>query len=202
MISLSEIDTTVKRASKAIGFSWGIAEEVGKSISLLEMFGLPGLKTLNQYFKIYKKKNFQNVSVISELNVSKISYCPITSGINFLDQIFTLNELKEIYFENLAYPILFIPFLSKSSEVIGKKIFLNIDERKYLLNFNHSILSNNLDNNVIEKAKKVKIIFVENENTFTENDWKELYRLSKETFVDESDDLKKNAAGAGLTDND
>ena len=148
MISLSEIDTTVKRASKAIGFSWGIAEEVGKSISLLEMFGLPGLKTLNQYFKIYKKKNFQNVSVISELNVSKISYCPITSGINFLDQIFTLNELKEIYFENLAYPILFIPFLSKSSEVIGKKIFLNIDERKYLLNFNHSILSNNLDNNV------------------------------------------------------
>mgnify|MGYP001390235189 CR=1 FL=1 len=36
----------------------------------------------------------------------------------------------------------------------------------------------------------------------SEVEWKELYILSKETFVDESDDLKKTAAGAGLTDND
>ena len=28
--SFSEIETTVKRASKAIGFSWGISEEIGK----------------------------------------------------------------------------------------------------------------------------------------------------------------------------
>ena len=47
MKSLSEIETTVKRASRAAGYSWGIAEEVGKSIRILEMFGLPGLKNLN-----------------------------------------------------------------------------------------------------------------------------------------------------------
>ena len=202
MISLSEIDTTVKRASKAVGFSWGIAEEVGKSISLLEMFGLPGLKNLNQYFKAYKDKKFQNVSLISKTNSSKISYCPIISGINFLDQVFTLNEMIEIDFENVAFPILFIPFLSKSSEIVGKKIFLKIDERKYLLNFNHSIFSNHLDRDVLEKAKNVKIVFIENENSFSESEWNELYSLSKETFVDESEELKQTAAGAGLTDND
>ena len=202
MISLSEIDTTVKRASKAVGFSWGIAEEVGKSISLLEMFGLPGLKNLNQYFKACKDKQFQNVSLISKSNSSKISYCPIVSGINFLDQVFTLNEMIEIDFENVAFPILFIPFLSKSSEIVGKKIFLKIDERKYLLNFNHSIFSNHLDRDVLEKAKNVKIVFIENKNTFSESEWNELYRLSKETFVDESEELKQTAAGAGLTDND
>ena len=202
MISLSEIDTTVKRASKAVGFSWGISEEVGKSISLLEMFGLPGLKNLNQYFKAYKDKKFQNVSLISKTNSSKISYCPIISGINFLDQVFTLNEMIEIDFENVAFPILFIPFLSKSSEIVGKKIFLKIDERKYLLNFNHSIFSNHLDRDVLEKAKNVKIVFIENENSFSESEWNELYRLSKETFVDESEELKQTAAGAGLTDND
>ena len=202
MISLSEIDTTVKRATKAVGFSWGIAEEVGKSISLLEMFGLPGLKNLNQYFKLYKDKKFQNVSLISKSNSSKISYCPIISGINFLDQVFTLNEMTEIDFENVAFPILFIPFLSKSSEIVGKKIFLKIDERKYLLNFNHSIFSNHLDRDVLEKAKNVKIVFIENENSFSESEWNELYRLSKETFVDESEELKQTAAGAGLTDND
>ena len=44
MRSLSEIDTTSKRASKAAGYSWGISEEVGKNIRMLEMFGLPGIK--------------------------------------------------------------------------------------------------------------------------------------------------------------
>ena len=32
MITFSEIETTTKRASKAAGFSWGVAEEIGKSI--------------------------------------------------------------------------------------------------------------------------------------------------------------------------
>ncbi len=44
MISLSEIDTTSKRASRASGFSWGVAEEVGKNIRILELFGLAGIK--------------------------------------------------------------------------------------------------------------------------------------------------------------
>ena len=202
MISLSEIDTTVKRASKAVGFSWGIAEEVGKSIHLLEMFGLPGLRNLNQYYKIYKDKKFQNVGLISKSNISKIPYCPIISGINFLDQIFALQELSEIDFDNFAFPILFIPFLSRSSEIIGKKVFLKIDEKEFLLNFNQSIYSNYLNGDIVEKATKIKVKFVENKNTFNEKEWKELYTLSEETFVEESEELKQTAAGAGLTDND
>ena len=60
MRSFSEIDTTVKRATKGMGYSWGISEEVGKNIRLLEMFGLPGLRNLNQYYKLLKKKkNFK-----------------------------------------------------------------------------------------------------------------------------------------------
>ena len=50
MRSLSEIETAVKRASRAVGFSWGNSEEVGKSIRLLELFGFHGIKNLNQYY--------------------------------------------------------------------------------------------------------------------------------------------------------
>ena len=59
MKSLSEIDTTSKRASRAIGFSWGAAEEIGKSIRLLELFGFAGVKTLNQYYNKKKMKNLR-----------------------------------------------------------------------------------------------------------------------------------------------
>ena len=95
MITLSEIDTTSKRATKAAGFSWGIAEEVGKNMRLLELYGLSGIKNLNEYFKNYKKKQYQKVSLISQTNDSqKIPYCPIILGTNFLDQISLLENIN------------------------------------------------------------------------------------------------------------
>ena len=194
MRSFSEIDTAVKRASKGIGFSWGISEEVGKNIRLLEMFGLPGLKNLNQYYKIFKEKKFQNLTLVSKENSSKIPYCPIIAGINFLDQVNNLEELGEIKFDNLGFPILFIPFVSRASEIIGKRIFLTIDEKEFLLNFNQSIYSNYLSSDVLEKSDQIKIKFIENKNMFSETEWQELYKLSEDTFVEETDKLKQNAA--------
>ena len=203
MRSLSEIDTTAKRATKAIGYSWGIAEEVGKNIRLLELFGLPGLKNLNDFFKVYKKKQFQTISIINKVNEShKISYCPITLGINFLDQINLISELKEIKFINVAYPLLFLPFVSRTSEIIGKRIFLKMDQNEFLLNYNQSINSNFIRNDIIKEVNKIDLILYDNENTFNNSEWEELYKLSEDTFVEETDSLKKNSAGAGLTDND
>ena len=41
-----------------------------------------------------------------------------------------------------------------------------------------------------------------NIDLFTHKEWIELYNLSENTFVEESDSLKTTGAGAGLTDND
>ena len=202
MKSFSEIDTAAKRATKGVGFSWGISEEVGKNIRLLEMFGLPGLKNLNQYYKIFKEKKFQNLTLVSKENSSKIPYCPIIAGTSFLDQVNNIEELGEIKFENLSFPILFIPFISRASEVVGKRIFLTIDEKEFLLNFNQSIYSNYLSGDILENGNQIKIKFIDNKNMFSEKEWEELYKLSEDTFVEETDKLKQSAAGAGLTDND
>ena len=203
MITLSEIDTTSKRATKAAGFSWGIAEEVGKNMRLLELYGLSGIKNLNEYFKNYKKKQYQKVSLISETNYSqKIPYCPIILGTNFLDQVTLLENINEIQFKNVAFPLLLLPFVSRASEIIGKRIFIKIDEKEFLLNFNQSIYSNYLKSEILENSKLIKINFIENKNTFRENEWNELYKLSEDTFVEETDSLKASGAGAGLTDND
>jgi len=203
MKSLSEIDVTSKRATRAAGFSWGIAEEVGKNMRLLELFGLSGIKNLNKYLKDYKKKQFQKISLISNINEStKIPFCPIILGTNFIDQVNLLDKRENIQFINIAFPILFLPFVSRASEIIGKKIFLKIDEKEFLLNLNQSIYSNYLKNEVLEISRKVNISFIDNNNLFSENEWKELYKLSEETFVEESESSKIGAAGAGLTDND
>ena len=203
MKSLSEIDTTSKRASRAAGYSWGVAEEIGKNIRLLELFGLEGIKTLNQYYGVKNKEKFSNLNLIIKNNISdNYPYCPIILGINFLDQIRTLEKFKKITFNKISFPLLLLPFLSRSSEIIGKKINIKFDKIEFLLNLNVNIFSNLLDKNCPEIASNVEINIIENKDNFTEQEWKSLYKLSEETFVEETESLKQGAAGAGLTDND
>ena len=170
MKSLSEIETTVKRASKAMGYSWGVSEETAKSIRLLELFSLPGVKNLNEYFIEKNLKKFE--------------------------------KLKKIEFKNVAYPVIFLSFISRSSEIIGKKIYVKIDEKKILLNLNVNINSSFINNEFPKIANIIEINLIENEDNFTDNEWNNLYKLSEDTFVEESDSLREGAAGAGLTDND
>ena len=203
MKSLSEIETTSKRATRAAGFSWGVSEEVGKCIRLLELFGLPGIKNLNSYFNEKKLNNFEDLKLISKENQPKKNiFCPINLGVSFLDQIRTLETFKHCSFKNIAYPILFLPFLSRASEVIGKKIIFNFDKNQFLLNFNTSISSNFTQEQYPLIAIDIKINFLDNKDNFSELEWINLYKLSEETFVEETDSLKQGAAGAGLTDND
>ena len=203
MKSLSEIDTTSKRASRAAGYSWGVAEEIGKNIRLLELFGLEGIKTLNQYYSVKNKEKFSNLNLIIKNNISdNYPYCPIILGINFLDQIRTLEKFEKITFNKISFPLLLLPFLSRSSEIIGKKINIKFDKIEFLLNLNVNISSNLLDKNCPEIVSNVEINIIENKDNFTEQEWKSLYKLSEETFVDETESLKQGAAGAGLTDND
>jgi hypothetical protein len=201
MQSLSEIDTTSKRASKAAGFSWGIAEEIGKAIRNLELFGLPGIINLNSYLKKIKKNHPEKVSKIEKVNKNK-ELCPIYCGVAFLDQCKQLETLKTIKFYNVNYPTLIVPFISKASEILGRKILIQFNKSNFLINFNKSILSKNAEKHIDVLANEISVEFLENKNSFSDQEWKELYKISEETFVEESESLKEKGAGAGLTDND
>jgi len=203
MRSLSEIETAVKRASRAVGFSWGNSEEVGKSVRQLELFGLKGIKNLNQYYKDKASKKFEDLNLISETNETLLeAYCPIILGISFLDQIKTIENFKTIKFKKVAYPILFLSFLSRASEISGKKIHAVFDQTEILLNLNVNISSNFFNQEFPEFANEIEIKFIDNKDNFNDLDWNSLYKLAEDTFVEESDSLKQGAAGAGLTDND
>ena len=204
MQSFSEIDTTSKRASKAAGFAWGIAEEIGKNMRNLEMFGLPGVKNLNLYLHKIKQNPTEKPKKIEKENKPHSKeFCPIYCGATFLDNCKKLEVLKSIKFFNVSYPLLFLPFLSRASDIVGKKISLQYEGNNFLLNFDKTIFSKNMKSDeIISLAKEVSIEFLENNNSFSAQEWKELYKLSEKTFVEETESLKTKGAGAGLTDND
>ena len=203
MRSLSEIETAVKRASRAVGFSWGNSEEIGKSIRQLELFGLQGIKNLNQYYKDKTTKQFEDLNLINEKNEPSLeAYCPIILGISFLDQIKSVESYEIIKIKKIAYPVIFLSFLSRASEISGKKIHARFDKNEILLNLNVNIGSSFFNQDFPNFANKIVIKFLNNEDNFTESEWNSLYELVENTFVEESESSKEGAAGAGLTDND
>ena len=109
MQSFSEIDTTAKRASKAAGFAWGIAEEIGKNMRNLEMFGLPGIKNLNLYLQKIKKTPTEKLKKIDKKNKPKSKeFCTIYCGTAFLDT----NDVTSISFNPKSTNFLINFFLS------------------------------------------------------------------------------------------
>ena len=167
------------------------------------MMSFSEIINLNKYLKKIKKKHPKKIIKIEKENKTEgKELCPVYSGIAFLDRCLELEKLKSLKFYNVSYPLLMLPFISRASEVISKKILIQYDNSSFLLNFDKSIFSKNIDKQAQPQANIVDIEFIENKNSFSEQDWKELYKLSEETFVEESDSLKATAAGAGLTDND
>ena len=113
-----------------------------------------------------------------------------------------IENFRTIQFKNIAYPIIFLSFLSRASEVSGKKIHAKFDENEILLNLNVNIYSNFFNQDFPKFANNIEIKFIYNQDNFTELEWNNLYKLAEDTFVEESDSLKLDGAGAGLTDND
>jgi len=204
MRSSSEIITVSKRATKAAGYSWGVAEEVGKNIDVLELIGIAGIQNLKSYLSDIKTKTPIGPDVIESQNkIDNESLCPILTGICLIDDFKNIEILKEIIFYNVSFPLLMIPFISRLSFLIGKRVSIEIDEYKFKFNLDKYMFSNSEINSLIlENAKNVRITVSENEDSFSQEVWDELYKLSTDTFVEENEKLKSTAAGAGLEDND
>ena len=64
---------------------------------LLELFGLPGIKNLTQYFHERNTKIYEKIKLISENNnSSEFAFCPISLGVCFLDQIRNIENIKYV----------------------------------------------------------------------------------------------------------
>ena len=204
MQSTSEINTVSKRAARAAGYSWGIAEEVGKCISSIEMYGISGVENLNNYFKTIKDIKPKGPKQIEKNNkLNDKSLCPIYTGLKLIDNYKSVDDIKLLKFINLDYPLLLLPFVNKLSYLIGKRIEIAIDDINVECNLNKCVLADHqIKSAIIRKAKTVTISILENEDSFSSKTWNELYEMSTETFVEETEQSKHTGAGAGLQDND
>jgi hypothetical protein len=189
MRTSSEIETISKRASRAAGFTWGISEEIGKCIKSLELYQISGLENLNDYLKKIKNLEPKGLQKIENKNSLKEgNFCPIYTGIALMDASSRIMELKTLSIQPVDFPILLIPFLNRISYKIGKMIEVKFDEIEILLNLNNYISSNtDLRHKILKSTEHLTINVIENKDTFDANVWDSMYKLSTETFVEESE---------------
>ena len=198
MHSLYEIETTVKRSAKSQGLSWGVSEEIGKAVRVLEQSGLQGLES----FKNIIDYGFDNLIKLSDINQKETSdLCPIHFGIFFQDQ----SHLKEMHqtfeFKSLQEPLISIPFLIKAAK--KNLIYFHIHSDNLKISITPSEMTS-IDQNKIPNLVNNFSIHVtpQRQSQYSDKTWEDLYQLSLETFVEETEEKKLSGAGAGLSDND
>ena len=117
----------------------------------------------------------------------------ISDGIVIIMSLFVINEIivkkKYFLFKNKAILLfLLFVFILCISSILSDNPISSLRSSFLYIRFGLFILGT--------------IYILENVDNFSNQDWKSLYKLSEETFVEETDSLKQGAAGAGLTDND
>jgi len=198
MHSLYEIETTVKRSAKSQGLSWGVSEEIGKAVRVLEQSGLQGLES----FKNIIDYGFDNLIKLTDINQKETSnLCPIHFGIFFQDQ----SHLKEMHqtfeFKSLQEPLISIPFLIKAAK--KNLIYFHIHSNNLKISITPSEMTS-IDQNKIPNLINNFSMHVtpQRQSQYSDKTWEGLYKLSLETFVEETEEKKLSGAGAGLSDND
>ena len=198
MHSLYEIETTVKRVARHQGLSWGIAEEAGKIVRSLEQSELPGLESFNRLISFpYNKCE----TVIDLTKNNHKNLCPIHFSIFFLDQSHATDLHQSFKFLNMQEPLLAIPLLIKAAQKNLISFEFTSTELKFFISSGNIMI---LDKNQIPHQSNNITMKISNKRQpqYSEETWDQLYELSLETFVEESEEKKLSGAGAGLTDND
>ena len=199
MQSLYEIETVVKRSARAKGLSWGMAEEIAKAVRILEQSLLPGLESFKRLVDLGLTSFNPIQNPLNDEKLTKI--CPIHFGVFILDNLHNKQLQKQFSFLEIYEPLLILPFLKRSAN----KNLLNIKFNSKEINFNLSpgeivSLSNQQFPHI---ATKITLDFSTSRSLqYSQSTWDELYELSLETFVEETEEKKLSGAGAGLTDND
>ena len=198
MHSLYEIETTIKRSSRAEGLSWGVSEEAGKAVRMLEQSEFQGLESFRRLIDL----GLNNLNKLLDLDQSNTSnLCPIHFGIFFLDQSHN-KELHRTYnFKDINEPLLIVPFLSKSA----KKNLLYFHLKSQDLNFTISPGGIYFINEIFFPKNLTDFsltVSTNRKSKYSQSSWDYLYKLSLDTFVEETEEKKISGAGAGLTDND
>ena len=213
-LTLSEAESYLRKAARACGLDWGIAEEAGKAARWLAAFGLPGPETMLRHLRGLAGRDYRRFAPNCELEpwqAGNGALCPVVTGAALADRSAKMLGGNPINLGCTAYPLLLTAALSQAAAYhrsaftacwAGVRVDCFADGLTIGGNRGDLLLAEvthvrcsreNLENpELLPSARAYEI----DEETFRQID-----RLALQTYVPASDESRAGA-GAGLTDND
>jgi hypothetical protein len=107
--TLAEIESYLRKAARACGLDWGIAEEAGKAARWLAAFNLPGPEIMLAHLQNLKGKDYRDY--IPDCSIEPWQpvgdlLCPIITGAALADRSAQMLDGAQLSLGPTAYPLL------------------------------------------------------------------------------------------------
>jgi len=133
--SLGEIDAIARKATRGAGYSWGIAEEVGKAVRWLSTYGFLGAETLAEHLILSADKYQEMLPILSDQNSEEFIFDSQNTSICALSCCALINDLghylrdnKVLSFTNMSFPILALPSAARVAEAYDISISFSLND--------------------------------------------------------------------------
>lgn len=213
--SLNEIESLARKATRGAGYSWGLAEEAGKTVRFLCAAGLPGAEALAGWLTENDGGDYATHCpdcAGSSWASSASLLCPLITGAALCDRAKNLCKDTGITLSATAYPLLLVPALASASDLAETGLTLAWPGMTYTRTNRESWLD---ADPAVLRAPRQENITITRSNTPAGSRLRRSYRgiLSAETsatlnrfahrtYAPETEESRRAGAGAGLTDND
>lgn len=213
--SFGEVEATSKKAARAVGYPWGIAEEAASSVKWLCRYGIDGCDVLARYLeKIDGHDPLASGPVIKagDWTTSKGSLCPLLCGIAISDRASSLLDTS-IRLQKVEEPTLLLFFVS---QVVRIHRLAGHDSSVACVEWNSCRCTTDgrqlsivgtvgpfSDEVVIGTTDTLEAprTLCERATPVT-SAWQTLNQFAHRTYVPATEESRLKGAGAGLSDND
>lgn len=126
-LSHNEVEAMVKKASRGVGYEWGMAEEAAKAVRWLNTFDLKGCEAIAHLLTIIDETNSplrQSFDIDGVWKIEGNTLCPLQAGTVLSDFAFHLTS-RPIKMGSVHQPVLLIPFGVAAARQLGRLVAIN-----------------------------------------------------------------------------
>lgn len=213
-LTLAEIESYLRKAARASGFDWGLAEEAGKSARWLAAFNLPGPETMLRHLESIEYADYSTFAPDCNLHPWQASgglLCPVITGAALADRAGQMLAGRPLKLGRSAFPLLLAASLGQAARH-HETAFTACWDGLRLDCFGNG-LSITGDRDSLLRAEVDEVCCCREENTSPQQlpstgayqidqaVFKRIDALAFKTYVPATAESRAGA-GAGLTDND
>lgn len=213
-LTLSEIESYLRKCARAVGLEWGIAEEAGKAARWLAAFALPGPELMFGHLLTLRGRDYAQYIPDTRLRPWRApgpTLCPVVTGAAVADRSARLLDGEIFELENVACPLLLVATIGQAARFhdtafttrwggvaitcFGHDLAIAGDPTAMLAE-NTAAVECRHDPDAVPERHASTLAYPIDEEMYRRID-----ALAFETYVPASEQSRAGA-GAGLTDND